>query len=79
VGELAKSLQYAERANTIAHTEAAKHLWSAAESIVEYAHTLRALGRDDEARGYYREAHSALTAILGPDDPRVTELAGFLK
>lgn len=77
-GELDRSLQYAERGYRIAQSEAAKGRWAAAGALVEYAHTLRATGRADEAQRFYREAHDLLQATFGVDDSRAQELAVYL-
>ena len=78
VGNLDEALGLSDRAVVIAQAEMPTDSWLAALPVAEYAHTLRALGRIEEARQQYETAHAILLATFGEENFRVLELAAIL-
>ena len=70
-GELHVSLEYGERIEAIIDSDPKPLTWVGALPLIEYGHTLTALGRADEATRVFDRANAVLRSTFGDADPRV--------
>tara|TARA_R110002096_G_scaffold2619_3_gene13552 strand:+ start:254 stop:3097 length:2844 start_codon:yes stop_codon:yes gene_type:complete len=72
--ELVESLAYGEKIATIIRDDSRPLAWEGALALLQYGHTLQALGRDTEASAVLSQARAVLSETFGENDLRVTEI-----
>jgi len=78
-GELDESLVYGEIIAAIVRDDPSPLAWEGALALLQYGHTLKALGRDADASAIFRQSYDVLQSTFGEADPRVVEIRGLLK
>ncbi|HNP64944.1 MAG TPA: serine/threonine-protein kinase [Woeseiaceae bacterium] len=73
-GELDESLVYGEKIAAIVQDDLSPLAWEGALALLQYGHTLKALGRDGDARAVFRQSYNVLQSTFGDTDPRVVEI-----
>jgi tetratricopeptide (TPR) repeat protein len=72
-GDLARSLEYGQRIETILDASSEPLVWTGALALAEYAATLKSLG-DNRSVAVLARARAVLAAAFGAGDARVVEL-----
>jgi serine/threonine-protein kinase len=74
-GELDESLVYGEKMAAIIRDDPRPLAWEGALALLQYGHTLKALGRDADADAVFRQSGDVLRSTFGAADPRAAEVS----
>ena len=78
-GEFDESLIYGRKIAAIIQDDPSPLAWEGALALLQYGHTLKALGRDAEARTVFDRSLDVLRSTFGDADPRVIEVSELTK